>query len=146
MRYHRGPDDNSIYVDANTRIQILETMMDLPTADKEQNAAFIVSGSTWLERFCGQSSDRWIMAIRGMNVSWSSGPTRLIGLSLPVTTSRSALSNFYGGQGLTERHLTRRARVPIPPVLMVSVQPNPAISSYSHAFATDSFSSPPPLC
>lgn len=39
----RGPDDRSIYVDANTRIQILETMMDLPTADKEQSAAFIVS-------------------------------------------------------------------------------------------------------
>ncbi|EKM53202.1 uncharacterized protein PHACADRAFT_259384 [Phanerochaete carnosa HHB-10118-sp] len=36
-----GPDDASIYVDANTRIQILETMMDLPTADKEQSAAFI---------------------------------------------------------------------------------------------------------
>ncbi|THH01974.1 hypothetical protein EW026_g833 [Hermanssonia centrifuga] len=34
-------DDNSIYVDVNTRIQILETMMDLPTADKEQSAAFI---------------------------------------------------------------------------------------------------------
>ena len=39
----RGQDDTSIYVDANTRIQILETMMDLPTADKEQSAAFIVS-------------------------------------------------------------------------------------------------------
>lgn len=38
-----GPDDRSIYVDANTRIQIIETMMDLPTADKEQNAAFVVS-------------------------------------------------------------------------------------------------------
>ena len=38
-----GPDDKSIYVDSNTRIQILETMMDLPTAEKEQNAAFIVS-------------------------------------------------------------------------------------------------------
>ncbi|EPS98172.1 hypothetical protein FOMPIDRAFT_1024747 [Fomitopsis schrenkii] len=36
-----GPDDRSIYVDANTRIQIIETMMDLPTADKEQNAAFV---------------------------------------------------------------------------------------------------------
>ncbi|THH32339.1 hypothetical protein EUX98_g1834 [Antrodiella citrinella] len=36
-----GQDDTSIYVDANTRIQILETMMDLPTADKEQNVAFI---------------------------------------------------------------------------------------------------------
>lgn len=39
----RGPEDRSIYVDANTRIQILETMMDLPTAEKEQCAAFIVS-------------------------------------------------------------------------------------------------------
>ncbi|OSX62224.1 hypothetical protein POSPLADRAFT_1142647 [Postia placenta MAD-698-R-SB12] len=36
-----SPDDRSIYVDANTRIQIIETMMDLPTADKEQNAAFV---------------------------------------------------------------------------------------------------------
>ncbi|KAH8096816.1 glycosyl transferase family group 2-domain-containing protein [Cristinia sonorae] len=36
-----GPDDSSIYVDANTRIQILETMADLPTAEKEQCAAFI---------------------------------------------------------------------------------------------------------
>ena len=37
-----APDENSIYVDSNTRIQVLDTMMDLPTADKEQLAAFIV--------------------------------------------------------------------------------------------------------
>ncbi|KZT25599.1 hypothetical protein NEOLEDRAFT_1065128 [Neolentinus lepideus HHB14362 ss-1] len=36
-----SPEEKSIYVDANTRIQILETMMLLPHADKEQNAAFI---------------------------------------------------------------------------------------------------------
>ncbi|KAI0087250.1 glycosyl transferase family group 2-domain-containing protein [Irpex rosettiformis] len=36
-----GPDEMSIYVDANTRIQVLETMMDLPMAEKEQCAAFI---------------------------------------------------------------------------------------------------------
>ncbi len=41
--FRRGPEDNSIYIDANTRIQILDTMVDLPTADKEQSAAFIVS-------------------------------------------------------------------------------------------------------
>ncbi|GLB41071.1 putative glycosyltransferase family 2 protein [Lyophyllum shimeji] len=35
------PDDTSIYVDANTRIQIIDTMLLLPTADKEQGAAFI---------------------------------------------------------------------------------------------------------
>nr|VWP00008.1 Acyl-CoA ligase AFT1-1 (EC (AF-toxin biosynthesis protein 1-1) [Ganoderma boninense] len=36
-----APEDRSIYIDANTRIQILDTMVDLPTADKEQSAAFI---------------------------------------------------------------------------------------------------------
>ncbi|KAL0959386.1 hypothetical protein HGRIS_014637 [Hohenbuehelia grisea] len=35
------PDERSIYVDANTRIQILDTMLHLPHADKEQSAAFI---------------------------------------------------------------------------------------------------------
>ncbi|KAG6853092.1 hypothetical protein C0991_006924 [Blastosporella zonata] len=35
------PDDTTVYVDANTRIQILDTMLFLPTADKEQCAAFI---------------------------------------------------------------------------------------------------------
>ncbi|KAH7919846.1 hypothetical protein BV22DRAFT_1022266 [Leucogyrophana mollusca] len=34
-------DSVAIYVDANTRIQILDTMMLLPGADKEQRAAFI---------------------------------------------------------------------------------------------------------
>lgn len=43
---HSGPDDTSIYVDMNTRIQILDNMMDLPTADKEQSAAFIVSSTS----------------------------------------------------------------------------------------------------
>ncbi|KAJ6551523.1 glycosyl transferase family group 2-domain-containing protein [Mycena capillaripes] len=36
-----SPDDKNIYVDANTRIQILDTMLMLPHADKEQCAAFI---------------------------------------------------------------------------------------------------------
>ncbi|KAJ7650952.1 glycosyl transferase family group 2-domain-containing protein [Roridomyces roridus] len=35
------PDEKNIYVDANTRIQILDTMLMLPHADKEQCAAFI---------------------------------------------------------------------------------------------------------
>ena len=39
---HSGPEDKSIYVDANTRIQILDTMLLLPNAEKEQCAAFIV--------------------------------------------------------------------------------------------------------
>ncbi|ETW75437.1 hypothetical protein HETIRDRAFT_331125 [Heterobasidion irregulare TC 32-1] len=36
-----GPDEKSVYVDANTRIQIVETMMLLPHADREQKAAFV---------------------------------------------------------------------------------------------------------
>ncbi|KAI0055571.1 hypothetical protein BV25DRAFT_1833092 [Artomyces pyxidatus] len=36
-----GPEDKSVYVDSNTRIQIVDTMLSLSQADKEQNAAFI---------------------------------------------------------------------------------------------------------
>ncbi|KAK7467308.1 hypothetical protein VKT23_004365 [Stygiomarasmius scandens] len=35
------PDSDSLYVDVNTRIQILDNMLSLPFADKEQCAAFI---------------------------------------------------------------------------------------------------------
>ncbi|KIY71077.1 hypothetical protein CYLTODRAFT_370017 [Cylindrobasidium torrendii FP15055 ss-10] len=36
------PDATSIYIDADTRIQVLGTMLHLPQADKEQCAAFIL--------------------------------------------------------------------------------------------------------
>lgn len=39
------PEDSSIYIDVNTQIQVLETMSDLPQAEKEQLAAFIVGPS-----------------------------------------------------------------------------------------------------
>ncbi len=35
------PDATNIYVDNNTRIQIIDTMLQLPQADREQCAAFI---------------------------------------------------------------------------------------------------------
>ena len=38
----RSDDTDAICIDNDTRIQILETMSDLPHADKEQRAAFIV--------------------------------------------------------------------------------------------------------
>lgn len=38
----RAEDDDAIYLDDETRIQVLDTMLDLPGADKEQNGAFIV--------------------------------------------------------------------------------------------------------
>ncbi|KAK7469308.1 hypothetical protein VKT23_003792 [Stygiomarasmius scandens] len=37
------PEETSVYIDGNTRIQVLDTMLLLPQADKEQCAAFIVS-------------------------------------------------------------------------------------------------------
>jgi hypothetical protein len=46
-RHHPLSDEDAdaIYVDDNTRIQILDTMLDLPRADKEQCGAFIVRWS-----------------------------------------------------------------------------------------------------
>jgi hypothetical protein len=41
--WNRGPEEKSVYLDADTRIQIVDTMLMLPHAEKEQNAAFIVS-------------------------------------------------------------------------------------------------------
>jgi len=38
----RPPDSNFIYIDLNTRIQILDNVGYLAKADKEQCAAFIV--------------------------------------------------------------------------------------------------------
>lgn len=38
-----GETETGFYVDAETRIQVLDTMAQLPTADKEQSAAFVVS-------------------------------------------------------------------------------------------------------
>lgn len=40
---HRKDDADAIFVDNDTRIQILETMSWLPRADREQCGAFIVS-------------------------------------------------------------------------------------------------------
>lgn len=39
---HSKDDSDCIYVDNDTRIQIVETMAFLPRADKEQCAAFVV--------------------------------------------------------------------------------------------------------
>ncbi|KAG7092057.1 hypothetical protein E1B28_008438 [Marasmius oreades] len=38
---HVDPNEHSLYIDANTCIQILDTMLDLGKADKEQRAAFL---------------------------------------------------------------------------------------------------------
>ncbi|KAF9255428.1 hypothetical protein L218DRAFT_884155 [Marasmius fiardii PR-910] len=38
---HVDPNEHSLYIDVNTCIQVLDTMLDLGKADKEQRAAFI---------------------------------------------------------------------------------------------------------
>lgn len=40
--FRRGEDAEAIYIDSDTRIQILDSMAYLPRADKEQCGAFIV--------------------------------------------------------------------------------------------------------
>ena len=40
---HRSPNDNSLHLDPNTRIQIIDSMNLLPQAEKDQCGAFIVS-------------------------------------------------------------------------------------------------------
>lgn len=42
------PDADAIYVDENTRIQILDSILLLGSADKEQCGAFIVSPASHL--------------------------------------------------------------------------------------------------
>jgi len=39
-----GPNDDCLYIDVNTRIQILDTIDQLPSAEKDQCGAFIVRG------------------------------------------------------------------------------------------------------
>ena len=42
---YRSPNDNSLHLDPNTRIQIIDSMDLLPQAEKDQCGAFIVSYS-----------------------------------------------------------------------------------------------------
>ena len=43
MDVRRGPNDDSLSLDVNTRLQIIATMDLLPQAEKDQCGAFIVS-------------------------------------------------------------------------------------------------------
>ncbi|KAJ6474591.1 glycosyl transferase family group 2-domain-containing protein [Mycena vitilis] len=88
-------DDKSIYVDANTRIQILDTMLMLPHADKEQCAAFIRDERVlvvWSESLdaiiptCHDFEDRLIKLL------WRSRPTGPIS-SNPGSLAGSVLSH-----------------------------------------------------
>ena len=41
--FSSGPNDDCLYIDQNTRIQILDSIDQLPAAEKDQCGAFIVS-------------------------------------------------------------------------------------------------------
>ncbi|KAJ7740916.1 glycosyl transferase family group 2-domain-containing protein [Mycena maculata] len=88
-------DEKNIYVDANTRIQILETMLMLPHADKEQCAAFIRDERVlvvWSESLdaiiptCQDFEDRLIKLL------WRSRPTGASS-SAPGSFAGSVLSH-----------------------------------------------------
>ncbi|KAF5354337.1 hypothetical protein D9756_007321 [Leucocoprinus leucothites] len=89
--FDRGdPDAKSIYVDANTRIQIIDTMLFLPQADREQCAAFVrdervlVIWSESLERIvptCHDFDERLIKLL------WRTKPSAPGGASTPGSSS-----------------------------------------------------------
>ncbi|KAF5373657.1 hypothetical protein D9758_000695 [Tetrapyrgos nigripes] len=92
-----SPEHDSIYVDANTRIQVLDSMLALPFADKEQCAAFIrdervlVVWSSSIEAViptCQDFEDRLIKLL------WRSRPAAtnsvISGSSLPRAPSRNS--------------------------------------------------------
>ncbi|KAF9447333.1 hypothetical protein P691DRAFT_776203 [Macrolepiota fuliginosa MF-IS2] len=93
------PDARSIYVDANTRIQIIDTMLHLPQADREQCAAFIRDERVmviWSENLesivptCNDFEERLIKLL------WRS---RHIGTTATTTSSSLAPSvNDHGSQ------------------------------------------------
>ncbi|KAF9004624.1 glycosyl transferase family group 2-domain-containing protein [Cyathus striatus] len=86
-----SPEDKSIYVDANTRIQILETILLLPQAEKEQCAAFIrdervlVIWSDSLDRIVPMCND---FEERLIKLLWRSRP----GIAGTVTATSTAAS------------------------------------------------------
>ncbi|EPQ51585.1 hypothetical protein GLOTRDRAFT_140976 [Gloeophyllum trabeum ATCC 11539] len=99
-----GPEDKSIYVDANTRIQILETMMLLPHADKEQNAAFIRDERVlvvWSESvdtivpICRDFEDRLIKLL------WRSRPNAHLGAATSSTSHPNSASGSVSGHSTT---------------------------------------------
>ncbi|KXN88664.1 hypothetical protein AN958_06208 [Leucoagaricus sp. SymC.cos] len=86
------PDAKSIYVDANTRIQILDTMLHLPQADREQCAAFIRDERVMV--IWSESLDRIVPAChdfdeRLIKLLWRSRPQAHAGTASPAPSSLS---------------------------------------------------------
>lgn len=73
-----GPEEKSVYLDANTRIQIIDTMMMLPHAEKEQNAAFIVSCDAIISLALFRISLLYNQRDERVLVVWADGPDTII--------------------------------------------------------------------
>nr|GAT50238.1 predicted protein [Mycena chlorophos]GAT50239.1 predicted protein [Mycena chlorophos] len=93
------PDERNIYIDSQTRIQVLETMLLLPHAEKEQQAAFIADERVlvvWSESIdtiiplCQDFEERLIKLL------WRSRPTA--SLSAPGSLSGSVFSHSSGAR------------------------------------------------
>lgn len=69
--FRSGSDDTSVYVDVDTRIQILENMLHLPNAEKEQRAAFIVSSMLLLSPASTQLTVQNLKRDERVLVVWS---------------------------------------------------------------------------
>ncbi|KAJ7905080.1 glycosyl transferase family group 2-domain-containing protein [Mycena leptocephala] len=122
-----SPDEKNIYVDANTRIQILDTMLMLPHADKEQCAAFIRDERVlvvWSESLdaiiptCHDFEDRLIKLLwRSRPTGPSSNPGSLAGSVLshsslparPYDPEKPMIKNSSeeGSDKLTKTHVRR---------------------------------------
>ncbi|KAF8066798.1 glycosyl transferase family group 2-domain-containing protein [Lyophyllum atratum] len=98
------PEDTSIYVDANTRIQIIDTMLLLPAADKEQCAAFIrdervlIIWSDALDRIIPTCTD---FEERLIKLLWRAQPGGPLSSSLSHSPALSSLSHSQAHDSYT---------------------------------------------
>ena len=86
-------DADAIYVDDNTRIQILDTMLDLPRADKEQCGAFIVR---WFLSFLTLVVHLSFLRYSATSGYWSFGQTAWIPSSHSAATLMATSSSSFG--------------------------------------------------
>ncbi|KJA17902.1 hypothetical protein HYPSUDRAFT_205759 [Hypholoma sublateritium FD-334 SS-4] len=142
-----GPDDDCLYIDSNTRIQILDTIDQLPSAEKDQCGAFIrderavVLWSYSLETMiplCKEFEEKLIKHIwRTRNVAaHGSGPTpSLVGSRISSAPSAAASSTALN---------LRDSKMPLPNETEVRVEEVETKPERESAEAAPAASSAPP--
>ena len=114
-------------------------MMDLPTADREQLAAFIVRISSWSShRFSRVTS---YCFCSGMNVYWLFGPPLSKLSFLPATISRTGSLNSCGDPAPQSPVPKEQAPLRTP---FLAIPPNPTIHSRPLLFLVTALSSVSP--